>query len=427
MNGGYRVENQKTLQEKDFYTNFNALSYDAIFFAASNGFLEPGTVVSSFVSNLTSSPVLIGLTTTIRNCGWFLPQLLVARLAEALPRKKPLVVLAGGLLRLSAGMMVLSSLIAGKNPLLSLFLFYTFFVILSFSDGVSGVPWIDLFAKSIPQERRGAYYAKTQALGGLLAFAAGFVVKAVLGLKTLAFPYNYTIIFFLGFIFSTLSFLSFLRLKEVEDGTPRRYESLVKYLMGIPRILKEDGSFRLIIIVNTLLRSFFLPLPFYAVFAREVLSVPQENIGIFVSAQMLGSILAGIFFGKAIDLYGSRKVVIFTAELTALQPVLALICFFLYRMRLPFFWLYALIFTLVGATYSGVWVGIFNYLLKIAPEEKRPLYIGLLNTLTAPTTFLPLLGGVIIQFLSYVHLFVITALLVFSSVVAARALRELDA
>lgn len=98
------MENQKTLQEKDFYTNFNALSYDAIFFAASNGFLEPGTVVSSFVSNLTSSPVLIGLTTTIRNCGWFLPQLLVARLAEALPRKKPLVVLAGGLLRLSAGM-----------------------------------------------------------------------------------------------------------------------------------------------------------------------------------------------------------------------------------------------------------------------------------------------------------------------------------
>lgn len=154
------------------------------------------------------------------------------------------------------------------------------------------------------------------------------------------------------------------------------------------------------------------------------MSVSQENIGIFVSAQMLGSILAGIFFGKAIDLYGSRKVVILTAELTAFQPVQALICFFLYRMRLPFFWLYALIFTLVGATCSGVWVGMFNYLLKIAPEEKRPLYIGLLNTLTAPTTFLPLLGGVIIQFLSYVHHFVITAVLVFSSVVMSFALKE---
>ncbi|MCG0274957.1 MAG: MFS transporter [Thermosediminibacteraceae bacterium] len=420
------MDKKKALTEEEFRNNFNALSFDAIFFAASNGFLEPGTVVSSFVSNLTSSPMLIGLTTTIRNCGWFLPQLLVARWAEALPRKKPIVVVTGGILRMAAGMMALSTLIAGKNPMLALILFYTFFIVLAFSDGISGVPWIDLFAKSIPPEHRGVYYAKTQTLGGILAFAAGFVVKAILSNKDFAFPYNYAIIFFLGFIFSTLSFLSFLRLEEVEDGTSSQRESLVKYLMGIPQVFKKDASFRLLIIVNTLLRFFFMPLPFYVIFAQEILKVPQDSVGIFVSAQMLGSILAGIFFGRINDFYGSRKVVVLTAGLTALQPVLALLCFFLYKLHLPFFPLFVLIFTLIGATYSGVWVGIFNYLLKIAPEEKRPLYIGLLNTLTAPTTFLPLLGGIIIELFSYVALFAIAAVMVFSSVVASYALREVD-
>ncbi|SHM45602.1 Predicted arabinose efflux permease, MFS family [Caldanaerovirga acetigignens] len=415
---------EKNSRKKNVDVNFSAFSYDAIFFSAFGGFFEPATVISSFVSNLTNSPVLIGLTTTIRNCGWFLPQLFIARRAEAMPRKKPLVALAGGIMRFSAGMMVLSSLIAGKNPILSLFLFYAFFVVLSFSDGISGVPWIDLFAKCIPLERRGDYYAKTQAIGGVLAFIAGFAVKAILGLKSIAFPYNYTIIFSLGFVFSTLSFLSFLRLKEAEDGTPRRHESLAKYFMGIPKVFREDGNFRLLIVINTLLRGFFMPLPFYALFAREILGIPQENIGIFVSTQMVGSILAGIFFGKAIDLYGSRKVVILTAGITLLQPFMALASFLLYKLGLPFFWLYALIFTLIGATYSGIWTGIFNYLLRIAPEEKRPLYIGLLNTLTAPTTFLPLLGGIILQYLSYVHLFLITALVVASSVVTAFALKE---
>ncbi|TYP54243.1 MFS transporter [Thermosediminibacter litoriperuensis] len=418
---------ERTMSEKEFYNNFNALSYDAIFFAAFNGFLEPGTVVASFVSNLTSSPVLIGLTTTIRTCGWYLPQLLVARRAEALPRKKPLVVVAGGLLRLAAGMMALSTLIAAKNPSLALALFYTLFIVMAFSDGISGVPWIDLFAKSIPPERRGAYYTKTQFLGGILAFAAGFLVKAILSSDRFSFPYDYSVIFFLGFICATVSYLSFLRLKEAEDGVPRQCESLAKYLMGIPVVFKKDGDFRLLITVNTLLRFFFMPLPFYVIFAREVLKLPQDSVGIFVSAQMLGYILAGVFFGRINDFYGSRRVVLLTAKLTVIPPVLALLSLFLYRLNLPFLPLYVLIFALIGATYSGVWVGIFNYLLKIAPEEKRPLYIGLLNTLTAPTTFLPLLGGVIIQFLSYVHLFVITAVLVFSSVVTAYALREIDA
>lgn len=217
-----------------------------------------------------------------------------------------------------------------------------------------------------------------------------------------------------------------MRLKEVEDGTPSRRESLVKYLMGIPQVFRKDGSFRLLIIVNTLLRFFFMPLPFYVIFAQEILKVPQDSVGIFVSAQMLGYILAGIFFGRINDFYGSRKVVILTAGLTSLQPVLALLCFFLYKLNLPFFPFFVLLFTLIGATYSGVWVGIFNYLLKIAPEEKRPLYIGLLNTLTAPTTFLPLLGGVIIELFSYVALFAIAAVMVFSSVVASYALREVD-
>ncbi|KYO68005.1 MFS transporter [Thermovenabulum gondwanense] len=420
------LQEQYNLKEKKVKNNFNALSYDSIFFNISTSFIDPGTIIPSFVSMLTSSPVLIGLTTTIRNCGWFLPQLLVARRAEGLPYKKPLVLIGAILYRFALLSIILSAFLAVKTPNLALILFFLFFTLMSFADGITGVPWIDLFAKSIPVPMRGRYYSKTQFLSGSLSFLTGFIIKGILNVKTIIFPYNYIIIFSLALLFALLSFFSFSRLIEDEKSKTNNAPSLAEYLKGIPLVFKSDKDFSRLILVNTLFRFFFLPLPFYITYARTNLGLPEDMVGIFVSFQMVGFIIAGLIFGRVNDIFGSKKVIKITGYLITLPPVLALLSNLLFLKHLPYIPLYIMTFMLIGATNSGIWVGIFNYLLKIAPEEKRPLYIGLINTLTAPTTFLPLLGGVIIENFSYIIMFLFAEIFLVCGLISSFSLRHID-
>jgi hypothetical protein len=55
-------------------------------------------------------------------------------------------------------------------------------------------------------------------------------------------------------------------------------------------------------------------------------------------------------------------------------------------------------------------MGHMNYLLEMSPENKRPIYIGLSNTLTGATIVVPLLGGTLVNLISYEPLFIVTLL-----------------
>lgn len=54
-------------------------------------------------------------------------------------------------------------------------------------------------------------------------------------------------------------------------------------------------------------------------------------------------------------------------------------------------------------------IGKDNYLLDMAPVRERPKYISLTGTLLFPVSLFPLLGGVIVQYVSYQVLFFATA------------------
>jgi len=69
---------------------------------------------------------------------------------------------------------------------------------------------------------------------------------------------------------------------------------------------------------------------------------------------------------------------------------------------------YAATFLLNGISASGVWMGFTNYVLEIAPESVRPLFLGLSATLSAPAVVAPLLGGLLLGLVSYEVLFGVT-------------------
>ena len=68
---------------------------------------------------------------------------------------------------------------------------------------------------------------------------------------------------------------------------------------------------------------------------------------------------------------------------------------------------FLLIFTIGGVLANGVMVGFMSYMLNIAPPRSRPSYIGFMNTLLLPTSFAPVIGGLLVSVIGHRMLFVI--------------------
>jgi MFS family permease len=85
-----------------------------------------------------------------------------------------------------------------------------------------------------------------------------------------------------------------------------------------------------------------------------------------------------------------------------------------------------LVFFPLAAIGSGTFIGYTSYLFRIAPEEHRTRYVGIHNTLFAFTTFLPLLGGVIIEAGSFRALFAVSMAFAAATVAATVRLPLLD-
>ena len=79
---------------RNYRWNFFANVADLTWVNLARSFIFSSTILTLYASYLTSSAVLIGLIPAVQQVGFLLPQLLTARYAETLSRKKPFVVKA---------------------------------------------------------------------------------------------------------------------------------------------------------------------------------------------------------------------------------------------------------------------------------------------------------------------------------------------
>jgi MFS family permease len=69
-------------------------------------------------------------------------------------------------------------------------------------------------------------------------------------------------------------------------------------------------------------------------------------------------------------------------------------------------------------------LGFMNFVMELAPREEGPTYVGLANTLGAILLFYPLLGGILLERISYSGLFSLTALVICLALLLGTRLRE---
>ncbi len=412
--------NTKPTEDSSEHTrwNFTMLVGEATFFMAGLAWVDPSSVLPMFIGALTPSTVVIGLITVLQRLGWLLPPIFMAAVLGHRPRRLPWLrwpVLLG---RLPLFAFVAYLWLHGMdNPRLVIWFLVIAYLGISLGNGLLGISWQDIIAKSIPSRLRGRFFGAMQFATAGAAFGVGFVVRWILGPSGPAFPLDYTILFTAMAVFLTISIVGCWTVREPIRPVLDRPQSVREILLGALPMLRERPAFRALVFTVSLGFGISFSLPFYMVYARQVLRVPEDMAGVYIWAITIGGALSSILWAYLNDRRGPRSVLRGAGILVTVTPTLA-ICVPAVALALKGLlpglsdalpYLFALVFFAGGSTMGAMWMGSMNYLFELASHQDRPRYIALFNLFTLPGALVPLLIGLLLNYLPFPVVFLLMA------------------
>jgi hypothetical protein len=367
--------------------------------------LSTELVMTWFLSELTDSNLLISLLIPIELGSWYFLQLVLSGYVQRQPRSIPLYRLMSVLRLAATAFLALATFALGAGAML-LLIFLAMFTVNSVAAGVAALPFLSVVAKTIPPTRRGMYFGWRRFLGGALGLLGGVLVKAVLSPGSgLAFPDNYALLFFLGFLITTVLVGSFSLVVEPAEVVDTRPVGLGEQLRRAVRLPARDRNYYSYLRVRVAIVATSFALPFYAVFARRELNAPADMVGVYLICSTLAAVLSNLVLGGVSDRRGNRLVVRL-ATLTALLPAtMALIVVLLPDTGLDKSLIFALVFVFLGLHATANGIGNINYMLELAPPTDRAIYVGFANGVIGLAVFASPLGGAIVDALGFVPLF----------------------
>ncbi|MCU0519957.1 MAG: hypothetical protein MUF84_04610 [Anaerolineae bacterium] len=408
-------------------TNVLALVGDFVFFSIGFAFYDPLVVVPAFANEFTGSALLVGLLSTLRVLMITVPQIWAASVLEARPRAKPLLIASsiGG--RVPILLLSIAVLLWADTQMELVTLVLALAVMLFFtSEGLNGVSWPALVGKVVPEGFRGRFFGLGQLLASFGSLTAGFFVNRILDLQSLGRSGRWSLLFFVGFVWLMISVLSMVFIREKPTphvsearkgpGKPDIRESLRKAWI----YLREDRWLRRVILVQLVISTPAATFAFFVVRARQTIPDAATMIGTFVMLQSVGSAAAALIGGTLIDRVGSWA----TIRVAAAVEVLALAAVTLGGVTaaaLPF---YFAAFFLMGFVNGASWWSFSAYLLDLAPEAKRPIYLATNGILASVTALNPVIAGALFEALQPEILFGGASLLAVAGFALAWTLRH---
>ena len=362
-------------------------------------------VMTWFLSELTDSNLLISLLVPIELGSWFFLQLLFSGYVQGRPRTLPLY-RAMGAARLAALALLFWAAFVFEGSTALLVVFFAAFTVNSVAAGVAGLPFLNIVAKTIPPTRRGVYFGWRRFAGGLLGLCGGALVTVVLSPDfPLAFPDNYALLFFLGFLITAVVVVSFSFIVEPAEDVIAQRVGLGEQLRRAAQLATRDHNYGRYLHLRVAIAAANFALPFYAVYARRVLSAPERMVGIYLMGSTLAAVLSNLVLGQLGDRRGNRLLVRLAALTVLLPPATALLIAFLPDRGLDKSAIFTLVFMFLGLHVTASGIGSSNYLLELTPSIERVLYVGFAHGVVGLALFFSPLGGAVADWLGYEELF----------------------
>jgi MFS family permease len=381
------------------------------------GFAEalssPSLVMTAFLSQLTTSNLLIGLLSPLRDAGWFLPQFFLAPYVDR-ARRKVSAYRAGTTLRFGSWVLLVVSVFVLQDRAALLAAVFACTALFSIMAGFAGLPYMIITAKVIPPHRRGLVFGLRQFIGGGLGIAAGGVVTLLLsGQSGLPFPQNYAVVFLFATVGYALSYLSLSLIEEQPDDVPARATPLMTNLRQAWVIARGDQQYQRYMAMRVALLIGTACIPFLTVYATRALKVSDAFIGSLVSVTLASSLLSNVLWARLSDRRSNRLVMLITtamgagfcaaATLAVAAPAGAMSDTSARAVLIA-------LFAASGAMTAGMNLVALPLMIEVAPAAQQSLYFGLSNTLLGVVLLLTSLVGVIVDRLGFAALFIFCGL-----------------
>lgn len=371
--------------------------------------IDPDTVLPAFALALMGdNPIYVGILVSVVAAGWFWPPLLMTSAMATSQRRHPYYQVSG-IVRIFAivGACLVTYYFAADHPLAAFIAISFCYLVLTSAGGIGLVPFMSVLTDSVPPDRRGKFFAMRFFFGGLMAFAAGFLVKWILSEDSgFDFPHDYALLFGMSAFVTVLAVAAWWPASEPEHKVETRALSLrMQLLRGLRRLRTRPGFLRLIVSKVLMSASYGLSVPFLVPYAYRALRMAEAMVGVALASRVLFYSMSNILWSRLSSRFGNRFLMLVSGGLHLLGVMLVLMITLLpdrplgtfmgleFDLRLA---VLMLCFGALGAAHSGQLTGQSAYLLDFSPERTRPVYLATYYLLVLPLTFMPIATALLI-------------------------------
>ncbi len=351
--------------------------------------------------------MLVGFFAALLRGGAVIVQLFAAFHAQSYKRMMPYLRRIFFVRFLSWFLIGVSILLFGENyPNLTLASIGLGLFLFSFSAGFAAIYFREIMAKIFSHKFRGktmAYRQFFSAVGGLLSGALAAWI-----LESFNAPQSYGYLFIISSFIMALGYIAFALVDEPEkEEVSKRESSFKKFLQNSLAILKADKNFQTQVTTFFLAYGYLIALPFIILDAQQKINLDGVAIGSLITTQMVGAMLSNFLWG---NLSGNGRNIAVAKVAISLQIVAILLAFVASSL-----YAYMLIFFLVGASMDGNRIASSNLILKLAPADKRPVYIALQMNIVSLGMFFSIIGGVVLHYTNYTLLYLLATGVLFAA------------
>jgi MFS family permease len=383
----------------NWWWNFSVLGGDIAFFTFGVNISSSYTIMPLFVHHLTPSNAVVALIPAVRALGLYGPQLLIAPLVERRQRALPLILVATIFERVPYLILALAALwLASSHAAALIVLFLVMVFTQQLGGGLAFPAWLDLIARTIPEDWRGRFLGWWSGVGGLFGIGGAALAAAVLA--QVAWPLNFALIFGLTFAALVVSFILLALGREparVVSDLSRRDSAILwdvrASVAGVARQVREvagvvrgDSGLQGLVTANAVAGVATMSAGLYAISALRQGHLSPAQVGAESTVLVIASTLGNFLWGALGDRFGHRSVLIGASLCSAGAAALAL--------GAKGFVPYALVFLLLGLSLSATFLSQLTFIADFAPPARRPTYIAFAFVAYAPFAIGgPILGG----------------------------------
>lgn len=337
-----------------------------------------------FALGLGATPSQIGMLTAFPNLLGNLLQIPAALWAERMEDKRILPAIGGYLSRSTWLVLALLPFLFPPEQRVTIVILLATFRIATANLGVPA--WTALQANLIPRSIRGKYYANRNVVLNTSALIATFGANRLLRLN---FPLNYQIIFAIASVLGITATTILLKIpfKPIPAKPRTAGQSHLATAKAFWASAKEHRDF-----ISYLKSSFIwnigvsLASSLFAVHFVDTMGGHPGSWAIFTAANIATQILIQRYWGALADIFGQKNVMSFSGIGAVMIPLLWWMA--------PNLWFPIVINIINGLAWGGYNLAAFNLLLEVTPDDSRPLYVGVYNTIMGIATAAgPLAGG----------------------------------